>query len=259
MPRLPLSLLVLVLVAPACGHGGRYLSTIRGPVPLEAVAAANRDPALDQLLDEAKADAERAGLLAGITERIHLTLDGRVASTVVIEGGRASITRGIAAGVTPTLTVPVTPAAMRNLRAAVADGKLDEQEVFNFSHVLFVPCLRRLHGMFYFVEPGDKSNLLVDNHMQFRLKNPKGLTYHGEGVDIAVTVLNVDGRFFYLPGFVGDPDARYELAIGDAIELYKMLIYEAERHRNDMLQLIKLGERTKEMLERSTTYVRAWH
>jgi hypothetical protein len=255
---MPHRLLALLLTLPMAACGSRYLSTIRGPVPLTAVAAA-ADPAVDRALEEARQAAERSGLLAGIDERIHLTVEGRVTHTVVLARGLAVVTPGIAPGITPTLTIPVTAGVLDNLRAALADGKLDEQELFNVSHVLFMPCLRRVHGMFYFVQPGNKSNLLVDNHMQFRLKNPRGLTYHGTPVDSAVTVLNVDGTFFYWPGLIGDPDVRYELAIDDAVGLYKMLVYDAERHRDSLVELIKLGNQTKAILERSTTYVRAWH
>jgi hypothetical protein len=255
---MPHRLLALLLILPMAACAGRYVSTIRGPVPQAAVPA-SPDPALDRPLEEARQAAERSGLLAGIDERIHLTVAGRVTHTVVLAQGRAAVTAGIAPGITPTLTIPVTAGVLDNLRAAVADGKLDEQEFFNFAHVLFLPCLRRVHGMFYFVQPGNKSNLLVDNHMQFRLKNPRALTYHGAPVDTAVTVLNVDGTFFYLPGLVGDPDIRYELPIDDAIALYKVLVYDAERHRDSLVELVKLGNQTKAILERSTTYVRAWH
>jgi hypothetical protein len=256
---MPHRLLALFLTLPMAACGSRYVSTIRGPVPMEAVAAAAPDPALDRALEEARQAAEHSGLLAGIDERIHLTVDGRVTHTVVLAQGRAVVTPGIAPGLTPTLTIPVTAGVLDNLRVALVDGKLDDQELFNISHVLFLPCLRRVHGMFYFVQPGNKSKLLVDNHMQFRLKNPQGLTYHGTAVDTAVTVLNVDGTFFYLPGLIGDPDARYEIAIDDAVALYKTLVYDAERHRDSLVELVKLGNQTKATLERSTTYVRAWH
>jgi len=259
MPRPFLALACLLAVGPLGACHGRYVATIRGPVPLEATAAPTADPALDHALEEARAAAERSGLLAGIEERIHLTVGGVVTHTVVLSRGRAQITPGIAAGVSPTLTIPVSTSVLDNLRIAVSDGKLDDQELFNFAHVLFLPCLRRVHGMFYFTEPGDKSKLLVDNHMQFRLKNPQNLTYHGTAVDNAVTVLNADGVFFYLPGLVGDPDVRYELTVADAVELYKILVYEAERHRDSLLELVKLGNRTKAVLERSTTYARSWH
>jgi hypothetical protein len=254
-------LLILVCLVPVtlAGCGGRYLKTISGPLPLEVKAAPAADPVLDRALEEARAAAQQSGLLIGLDERIHLTVAGLVTHTVTLAQGRATIVPGVAPGVPATLTIPVTPTVLDNLRAAVADGKLDDQELFNFAHVLFLPCLRRVHGMFYFVQPGNKSNLLVDNHMQFRLKNPRGLTYHGTPVDIATTVLNVDGVFFYLPGLVGDPDARYELEVADAISLYKILVYEAERHRGSLTELARLGEQTKAILERSTTHVRAWH
>lgn len=251
---------VLVLVSsPAC-TSARYVATIRGPVlPQAAAAQGPSDPALDGLLEEARKDAEASGILASIHETIHVVIDGRVAYTATIANGKAVIVAGAPAGVSPTLTVPVTRQVLENLRAALADRRLDEAELFNFSYVLFVPCLRRLHGMFYFVEPGDKKHLLVDDFMQFRIKNPRGLTYHGQAVDVAATVLNVDGYFVHIPGLVGDPDVRYEFTLDEALALYRLLIYEAERQRENQLELVRIGRTVQGMLEKAVAYERAWH
>jgi hypothetical protein len=254
-------LLGFVLAGPS-GCAQRYVSTIRGPVippGLEVPAASEPDPPVQALLTAAAADAERGGLLANITETIYLVVAGKTAYTVAIAAGKAEVTPGAAVGAKPTLIVPVTAQILANLRAAVADGKLDEGELFNFSYVLFVPCLRRLHGMFYFVEPGNKSSFLVDNFMQFRLKNPSGFTYHGEKVEVAATVLNVDGYFVHLPGLIGDPDVRYEFTVAEALELYDLLIYHTERHRSDTMKLVAIGDRVKGMLAKAATYTRAWH
>jgi len=204
-------------------------------------------------------DAERAGLLAGIDEVIHLTTEGRVVFTVIVDQGKATVRGGAAAGVVATLTVPWTGQLTANLATILADGKLAPDEIFNISYVLFIPCLRRIHQMFYFMEPGDKASFQVDNFMQFRLSNPQGFTYHGTKVDVAATVLNVDGFFVYLEGLVGDPDVRYEVSLADALKLYRMLVYDAERARGSMWDLRKLGKSTQDILQRSITYQRQWH
>jgi hypothetical protein len=253
-----LTAITLASALVAC-HSNRYIANIRPqPVPAPALFAGELGQ-LRRVLEETRKDAEAGRLLDGMDERIHVVLDGQVAFTVVLAGGKATVHDGIAAGVTPTLKVPATPQALQNLRAAVADGKLEEGEVFNIAYVLFMPCLRRIHQMWYFQEPGDKRAYKVDNFMHFGLKNPKRFDYHGQKVEVAVTALNVDGFFFYLPGFVGDPDVRYEFEQADAIELYRMLVYEAERKRGDMTGLIALGNKVDQLLTRATTYTRSWH
>ena len=101
--------------------------------------------------------------------------------------------------------------------------------------MLFVPCLRRIHNMFYFTDPGNKQSFGVDDFMHFAVKNPGGLTYHGERVVVGATVLNVDGFFFHSPGLTGDPDVRYEFTIPEALSLYRLLVYETERERHNPL------------------------
>lgn len=235
------------------------MNDIKGPALSGPAATGDADPALDVVLEDIRRDAEHGGLLRGIQETIHLTIDDRVIYTVTVREGRAAVARGATPGIAPTLTVAVTPDALRNLRAAVADGKLEPAELFNVAHVLLVPCLRRIHAMFYFTEPGDKSRLLVDDHMQFVITNPSGFTYHGQKVDLAATVLNVDGYFFYLRGLIGDPDVRYQLTFDDALALYRILVYDAESQRGHLLELKKLGEKTEAILKRSVIYERSWH
>ncbi len=257
-PFLLLHLSAVAALAAACSRE-RYVSKVRPETGPPLASYEGETTELDALLDETKLDAEAGGLLAGMDESIAIVLDGQVAYTVVIKDGKATIRKGLTSGSAPTLTVPVVREALRNLREAVADRKLDDAEIFNVAYVLFIPCLKRIHGMFYFTESGDTSALKVDNFMHFRLKNPSGFTYHGEKVDIAATVLNVDGFFFYQPKLVGDPDVRYEFSIDEALELYRLLVYEAERARNDNLALVELGRRVEPMLERAQTYKRSWH
>jgi hypothetical protein len=188
---------------------------------------------------------------------IAVVLEGQLAYTVTLADGRATVARGRAAP--PTLVVPVTIAQLRNLREAVADGRLDEREIFHFSYVLFVPCLKRIHNMFYFTDPGNKQSFGVDDFMQFAIKNPTGLTYHGERVVVGATVLNVDGFFFHSPGLTGDPDVRYEFSIPEALALYRLLVYETARERRNPLKLLTIGQDVRARLDRAITYTRSWH
>ena len=250
------SCVAFILLA-GCGSS-RYVSTIRGtPAALLPIHSGDLSEA-DALLEQARAPAEAAGLLAGISEVIALVLDGQLAYTVTLADGRARISKG-ATATPPTLVVPVTLVRLRNLRAALADSKLDEQEIFNFAYVLFVPCLERIHNMFYFIEPGDKRSFGVDDFMHFALKNPQGLTYHGQKVVVGATVLNVDGYFIHLPGLTGDPDVRYEFTVPEALSLYRLLVYEAERQRHNPLQLLQIGNEVRARLDRAITYQRPRH
>ncbi len=254
--RIPISLVACLASLTACASS-RFVKTIR-PSPPAALAVHGGDlREASELLESARQAAEGAGLLKGISEVIALVIDGQLAYTVTLTDGRARIASGGTAA--PTLVVPVTVVQLRNLRAAVSDGKLDEQEIFNFAYVLFVPCLRRIHNMFYFTDPGDKSSFGVDDFMHFAIKNPQGLTYHGEKVVVGATVLNVDGFFFHQPGLTGDPDVRYEFTIPEALDLYRLLVYEAERQRHNPLALLQIGNDVRARLDRAITYTRSWH
>jgi len=56
------------------------------------------------------------------------------------------------------------------------------------------------------------------------------------------------------------PALRERTGVGEFVhELVRALAGQAERDRNDLSALAKLGERTKEILGRATTYTRAWH
>jgi hypothetical protein len=241
----------------ACGSA-RYVGTIRPQPPPELAVHGGDLGEADGLLEQSRRDAEAGGLLAGIQETIALVMDGQLAYTVALAEGRATIHKGAGPGA-PTLVVPVTLTHLRNLRAALADGRLDEQEVFHLSYVLFVPCLRRIHNMFYFTDPGNKKSFGVDDFMHFALLNPRGLTYHGEKVVVGATVLNVDGFFFHAAGLTGDPDVRYEFPIAEAIALYQLLVYEAEKQRHNPLALLRIGQDVRKRLEQAVAYTRPWH
>ena len=256
--RTPGALIPLALVAVACGSS-RYVGRVRPPIPDPVSVHGGDLREADELLEESRRNAEAGGLLAGMSEVIAVVLDGQLAYTVTLADGRAAIVKGTVPDQRATLVVPVTMTQLRHLRAAVADGKLDEQEIFNLAYVLIAPCLRRVHGMFYFTQPGDKKSFGVDNFMHFAIKNPQGLTYHGQPVVVGATVLNVDGFFFHLPGLTGDPDVRYEFALPEALSLYSLLVYEAERQRHNPLALLTLGNDVRTRLTRAITYTRRWH
>jgi hypothetical protein len=258
MPALPGRILLAAAWLSGACASARYVGTVRPPPPPELTVHTGDLTEADGLLQQSRRDAEAAGMLAGIQETIALMLDGQLAYTVALADGRAAIHKG-AAPMAPTLVVPVTLTQLRNLRAAVADGRLDEQELFHFAYVLFVPCLRRIHGMFYFVEPGSKKSFGVDDFMHFALLNPAGLTYHGDKVVVGATVLNVDGFFFHSPGLTGDPDVRYEFSIPEALALYRLLVYEAERERGNPFALLRIGQDVRKRLDRAVTYTRSWH
>ena len=76
---------------------------------------------------------------------------------------------------------------------------------------------------------------------------------------VGATVLNVDGFFFHSPGLTGDPDVRYEFTIPEALSLYRLLVYEAERERRNPLQLLRIGQEVRKRLDRAITYTRSWH
>jgi hypothetical protein len=249
-----LALALLAGCAPA-----RFVATVRPQPAPELPPHAGDLGEADALLEASRLGAEASGLLAGLQEVIAILLDGQLAYTVALAEGRATVTRGELAGRAPTLVVPVTMTQLRNLRAALVDGKLDEQELFHFSYVLFVPCLRRIHGMFYFIEPGNKQSFGVDDFMHFALKNPGGLTYHGEKVVVGATVLNVDGFFFHASGLTGDPDVRYEFTIPEALALYRLLVYEADRQRRNPFELLRIGQEVRKRLDGAITYTRTWH
>ncbi len=238
----------------------RYVSTVRPqPPPVLEVHGGDLEEA-EGLLEQSRRSAESNGLLAGMNEVIAVVLDGRLAYSVALADGRATLTRGPEAAARPaTLVVPVTLTQLRNLRDALADGKLDEQEIFHIAYVLFVPCLERIHGMFYFTDPGDKKGFGVDDFMHFAIKNPTGLTYHGDKVVVGATVLNVDGFFFHTPGLTGDADVRYEFTIPEALSLYRLLVYEAEQQRRHPFQLLRIGQEVRKRLDGAITYTRAWH
>jgi hypothetical protein len=250
---------VLVPFLLLAGCSSRYVGRIRPQPPSPVPVFAGDLAEADALLEETRRNAEAGGLLAGMSEVIAVVLDGQLAYTVTLADGRAAIVKGALADRPATLVVPATMMQLRNLRAAVADGKLDEQEIFNFAYVLFVPCLKRIHAMFYFTQPGDKTSFGVDNFMHFTIKNPQGLTYHGQKVVVGATVLTADGFFFHLPGLTGDPDVRYEFTLPEALSLYTLLVYEAERRRNNPLSLLTLGNDVRDRLERAITYTRQWH
>jgi hypothetical protein len=240
---------------------GRYITAVRH-APRTPISHAGDTSELDATLETIRANAEAGGLLAGIEEIIHLELDGRVAYTVTLHEGKGRIDKGAAPGIEPTLVVPIVPRYLENLKEIVADQKLDDRERFNVGYVLLVPCLERIHRMFYFADPGDKEAFGVDDYMQFAIANPEGFTYYAEPdtkIEIAATVVNADGYFFYQRGLIGDPDVRYEFTFDGALELYRILIYQAERSKNDNAALFAMGRTVSERLAQAITYQRGWH
>lgn len=248
----------IMLAASACAPG-RYLSTVRHHAPMVPANYDGDTAELDALLEETRVEAEKHGLLNGIDERILLVMDQKAAWSVEIKDGKAKVQKGLAPGFVPTLTAPISPQQVKNIRAIVDDGKIDENEKFNLAYGLYAACLKRIHDMFYFRGDGDKSILGVDDYMQFRLKNTEGFTYHGVTVDVAVTVINTDGYFFYLPGHVGEPDARYEFTMEQGLELYRLTVYEAEKNKDNPAALRDIGLKTRDLLLSAKTFERDWH
>ena len=212
---------------------------------------------MEKQLKVAQERAYKSEFMKSITETIFLVVDNQVAFTVIINGADVKIERGRMQKITPTLLIPFTTAIAKNLIDVLEDYKLDKQEIFNISYVVFMPCLNRMYSMPYLFEsPIFKGKL--DNFLQFVIVNPEGYTYHGRKIEISGTVVNVDGMFITMPGLVGDPDVRLELTLEQAMEIYKYIAYDALKDQ-PLSEKRKLFARYSALVEKCTVYKRSWH
>ncbi len=259
-----LTLFLFALYLTACQQDPRYIDTIKpsdlNTLKNEAVFDAYADSQmmlLDSLLVAAQAKAQESDFIAAIHERIYLLIDDKVAYSVEIDGKNISLEKGKNEGMEPTLLIPFNLQLAKNLDRALSDHQLSDAELFNFAYVLFVPCLKRMYSMPYLYGK-DVSSVKLDNFIHIALRNDKGYTYHGQTVAVAATILNVDGMYMILKGLEGDPDIKVEFTISEALELYKLVCYDALK--NSSVSEIKAGiDRYIELFEKGIVYERTWH
>lgn len=248
-------LLLAVFTLVSCGPG-RYVATIKAPPAPRLAEYAGDVSAMIATLEQVKGDSEAAGLLDGMDEILALTRQGLVAVTVKIADGTAEIAEGLPEGWTPTLVIPVSQANLDHLAESVADGELTDEEIFRIAFIVWKPAAERIQSMDYFTQPGDKTPFRIDNFMHFKLKNEERFSFHGETVEVAVTVLNVDGWFFYLNGAVGDPDIVYEFTLEQALQLYPMMTYDAAAVADNPAEAGDLIASAREIFESAIVYER---
>ncbi|MBK9716031.1 MAG: hypothetical protein IPO85_00625 [Saprospiraceae bacterium] len=212
---------------------------------------------MEDLLRTSQERAQKSAFIKNIKENIYLIVDQKVAFTVILNGNEITIERGKKTGITPTLLIPFSPTIAQNLANVLEDLKLDQEEIFYVSYIVFIPCLNRMYSMPYLFETSMYKGRL-DNYLQFLIKNPDGYTYHGQNVEISGTVVNVDGMFIIMPGLVGDPDIRLELTLDQAIELYKYVVYDAVKDQSKM-EKMKLFKKYSNLVKECTIYERSWH
>jgi hypothetical protein len=212
---------------------------------------------MEDLLKTAQERAQKSEFIKSINENIYLVVDQKVAFTVIMKGNDITVERGKKKGIKPTLLIPFTPAIAKNLVDVLEDYKLDNQEKFNVSYIIFMPCLNRMYAMPYLFETSMYKGRL-DDYLQFKIKNTEGYTYHGQKVEISGTVVNVDGMFITMPGLVGDPDIRLELTLDQAIELYKYVVYDAVKEQSKV-EKMKLFRKYKNLVNECEVYERSWH
>jgi hypothetical protein len=259
----PIIILTIIIFLSGC-FSGRHISKLRKPdISIADTIKPNEnfDQAdlvkMEVLLKTAQERAQKSEFIRNINECIFLIVDQKVAFTVMLKGNDISIERGKMKGAIPTLFIPFTPAIAKNLVDVLEDYKLDEQETFNISYVVFMPCLNRMYSMPYLFETSMYKGRL-DNYLQFSIKNNKGYTYHNEKVEISGTVVNVDGMFIIMPGLIGDPDIRLELTLDQAIDLYKYVVYDAVKQQSTADKM-KLFKKYNSLVNECKVYERSWH
>ncbi len=257
-------LLTGILITSGCNKSGRYLSTIKKPTidfvaQLEIFSDFQREDVrqIDNLLVSSQEKVKKSDFAKAIHEKIFILIDKKIAYTVIINGQDVLLEKGKKQGVEPTLLVPMTLQIAQNLDAALADYKLDKQELFNFAYILFMPCLKHMYSMPYMFEK-NVSMVKLDNFTQFKIKNPDNFLYHGQPIEISGTVINVDGMYLTFPGLIGDPDIRIELSIDEAMELYKFTAYDILENKST-LETKQLLDKYVELIKSKTVYERAWH
>ena len=256
-------LFILLLIGSRCSSR-RHLTELRRPdISIEDTLKEythydNLDfIQMDSLLKSAEQRARKSEFMKNISERIYLLVDNKVAFTVTINGQDVEVSIGKREGVSPTLIMPFTASIAKNVNDVLADFKLDQAEIFNVCHVVFMPCLKRMYSMPYLFETKMFKGKL-DNYFQFVIKNPEGFTYHGSDVTMSATVVNVDGMFLVVQGLIGDPDIRLELTLDQAIELYRYIAYDALKEQSIGEKLI-LSKKYSTLVNDCIVYEREWH
>ena len=256
------ALLIFLLIS-GCFSGRHITKLVKTPIStadtIKAVDDFNQVDIvkMESLLKIAKERAQKSEFIDNINETIYLLIGNKVGFTVIIKGQSIVVERGIIKGISPTLLIPFSTSVAENLVGTLEDYKLDEHETFNVCYVIFMSCLNRMYSMPYLYETSMYKGRL-DDFLQFKIKNPKGYTYHGKAVEISGTVVNVDGMFITIPGLVGDPDIRLELTLEQAINLYTYVVYDAVKQQS-VSDKMKLFKKYSTLINDSKVYERSWH
>ena len=147
--------LILMLIQFGCSPG-RLLTELRKPdisveeTLIEYTQFDNSDfVQMESMLRSAEKRARKSEFMKNISENIYLLVDNEIAFTVTIDGQDVVVTRGKRMDVSPTLLIPFTASIAKNVNDVLEDFMLDQAEVFNVCHVVFMPCLTRMYSMPY--------------------------------------------------------------------------------------------------------------
>lgn len=178
--------------------------------------------------------------------------------TVDVDGGAAVVRRGWDTSRPPTLVVPVNRQNVTNLELILKDGQLWYEELYRIIYVLALPAARAVYSIPFLRQPGDKSWIGMDDFVHIDVPPAEPVLYQGRPIRIQITVVNVDGQWLVMDGLHGDPDARFELTIDDAVRWYRFAVYDLRKVQSTA-ELMDVARRVAEVTQKTLSYLRADH
>lgn len=144
--------------------------------------------------------------------------------TVRNKESEIEIEKGLDTSVEPTIVIPLTDAAIYNIKEFFKDNVLDEQEEFLVVNALFKPgweASYRIPGIQnYFV----RKYMNLDGLIHAVLLNPTNISYKGKIVRNELSIVRVSNQWLIFNGLEGTPDVRMEIGFKDAKEMYRLIV-----------------------------------
>lgn len=189
---------------------------------------------------------------------IILTNLGNYAMTLRANGGTMTFDKGIKEGFVPTLVIPLSTQDIDGLEQFLSDWTLSKDETLKITDVVLWPMIERIYRLSRFYRVEHMSNFWFDDFMQFEISGWENITRAGTPINLRYTIVNVDGQWIVMKGFIWDPDIRYSLSLEEAGVLYNKMVHELEDSKSKVEALAHSTD-ILEILQRNITYIRKDH
>lgn len=226
-PLLAVMIVAASLVLDGCSNRYKYVKTIE-PVPAGKTDGLTQDElAIEAELGElAKAPiaAEYLGKMFKSAVVVFRENDNLSFTAKLNGDGKTwTVTRGVASGFQPDYVVPFNRQNLTNLKAIVADGKIDDEEAYRIHYVTFIPALRSFFRYEALYNEYVAKRMALPPLIHMTLKNPERIAYQGSVREISATAANVNGQWLVFEGKLGDPDLTIEVTRAKAVEFSGLL------------------------------------